>query len=110
MLILYQRIIYEPFTIGAIHKGETIGYLSRVLGYTEGYVGAGLWIELSFTEGMSFAELAPVGGSIVGLAGGLLAIGYTAETDIPDSKYYLTSSVPIDSINIYQLLHQISMT
>ena len=101
--VISKDNIYEPFTIGAIHKGETIGYLSRVLGYTEGSIGAGLWIGLSFTDGISFAELTPFCAPIVGLAGGLLAIGYTAETDIPNSKFYLTSSVPVDSVNIYQL-------
>lgn len=100
--IVSNDYIYEPLTIGAVRKGETIGYLSRVFGYLEGSVGAGL-IGLSFTNAISFAELTPVCAPILGLAGGLLAIGYTAETDIPNSKFYLTSSIPVDSINVYQL-------
>ncbi len=101
--IVSKENIYEPFTIGAIRKGETVGYLSRLLGYSEGVVGAGLWIGLSFTEGITFAELTPACAPFVGMAGVLLAIGYTAETDIPNSKFYLTSSVPVDSLNLYQL-------
>ena len=102
--IVSNDYIYEPLTIGAVRKGELMGYLCRVLGWTEGSVMTALGVGLSFAEGMGgIMGTAPFWGTGLVLGGGLLAVGYTAETDIPDSKYYLTSSVPIDSINLYQL-------
>lgn len=102
--IVSNDYIYEPLTIGAVRKGEFMGYLCRVLGWTEGSVMTTLGVGLSFAEGMGgIMGTAPFWGTGLILGGGLLAVGYTAETDIPDSKYYLTSSVPIDSINLYQL-------
>jgi len=49
------------------------------------------------------AEVMPVWGGFLGLGAALLTIGYTAETDIPNSKFYLTNSVPVDSLNMHQL-------
>lgn len=100
--IVSDNYIYEPMTIGAKRKGELIGWVCRVLGWTE--LG-GMW---ALMGGIGFACGSPEVG-LAGLAAGvaiggpLLAIGYTAETDIPDSKFYLTSSIPIDSTTIYQL-------
>lgn len=92
--LVSDKYIYDPFTIGAVHKGELMADLCKILGYVEGPVMIGLGVGLSF---------APIWGLGLVAGGGLLAIGYTAETDIPDSKFYLTNSVPIDSINLYQL-------
>ncbi len=100
--IVSNDFIYEPLTIGAQRKGELMGELCRLLGWGE---MGGMW---ALMGGIGFA----CGSTEIGLAGlaagafvggPLLAIGYTAETDIPDSKFYLTSSIPIDSINAYKL-------
>lgn len=102
--IVSKDYIYEPMTIGAVRKGELMGYVCRILGWTEGTVMTGLGVGLSFAEGMGgLVGASPFWGTGLVLGGGLLAIGYTAETDIPDSKFYLTSSIPVDSLNIYQL-------
>lgn len=102
--IVSKNRIYDPFTIGAVHKGKTIGQLCRGLGWGEGIVMTGLGVGLSFAEGMGgIIGTAPFWGTGLILGGGLLTLGYTAETDIPDSKFYLTTSVPIDSVNLYQL-------
>ncbi len=102
--VVSNDYIYEPLTIGAVRKGEVMGYLCRLFGWTEGTVMTGLGVGLSFAEGMGgIIGTAPFWGAGLVLGGGLLAIGYTAETDIPDSKFYLTSSVPVDSINLYKL-------
>lgn len=102
--IISNNYIYDPMTIGAVRKGELIGELCRILGWAEGPTFTALGIGLSFADGMGgIVGMAPMWGAGLALGGGLLAIGYTAETDIPDSKFYLTSSVPIDSLNAYQL-------
>ena len=97
--IVSQSNIYDPLTIGAVHKGELIGSVSKWGGWiTSGVTATIMAVVRDFS-----AEVIPVWGGYMGLGAALLAIGYTAETDIPNSKYYLTSSVPVDSINIYQL-------
>lgn len=100
--IVSKNYIYDPITIGAQRKGKFIGELCRVLGWGE---MGGMW---ALMGGIGFA-CGSVDVGLMGLATGviiggpLLAIGYTAETDIPDSKFYLTSSIPVDSLNIYKL-------
>lgn len=101
--IISKDNIYDPFTIGAEHKGEFIGLLSKWWGYLSSTVSVGVSTSLALTSETTLAELALGCGPTLGLGAALLAIGYTAETDIPDSKYYLTSSVPVDSLNMYQL-------
>lgn len=102
--IVSENYIYDPLTIGAVHKGEMIGDFCKIFGWTEGTVMTGLGVGLSFVEGMGgIMGCAPFWGAGLVLGGGLLAIGYTAETDIPDSNFYLTSSIPVDSLNYYQL-------
>lgn len=88
---------YDPFTIGAVRKGEFIGSLSKLMGYAS--VGSSLAVTagLEFGGGGGFSDpetlsaMAP----FVGIGAALLTIGYTAKTDIPDNKFYLTSSSPI---------------
>ena len=95
---------YDPFTIGTIHKGETIGQLSKWGGYIPIVVSLGVTSALEFGGGGGFSDsetmaaMAP----FIGVGAALLAIGYTAETDIPDNKFYLTSSYPITSHNAYE--------
>lgn len=97
--IVSQSNVYEPITIGAIHKGELIGTVSK----WGGWITSGVTATIMAAVRDFSSELIPVWGGYMGLGAALLAIGYTAETDIPDSKYYLTSSFPVDSTNIYQL-------
>lgn len=100
--IVSNDYIYEPMTLGAVRKGQFMGELCRILGWGE--LG-GMWSlmgGIGFACGATEVGLAGLAAGVV-VGGPLLAIGYTAETDIPDSKYYLTSSFPVDSTNIYQL-------
>lgn len=95
---------YDPFTIGAIHKGEVIGGLSKLSGYItmgSALVGASA-LEFGGGGGFSDSETITAMAPFVGVCAALLAIGYTAETDIPDNKFYLTSSYPITSNNVYE--------
>lgn len=93
---------YDPFTIGAIHKGD--GTLSKWLGYITMASALGVTCALEFGGGGGFSDPEAMAALIpfaVGSAA-LLAIGYTAETDVPDNKFYLTSSYPITSNNTYE--------
>lgn len=100
--IVSKNYLYEPLTIGAQRKGETIGELCRWLGYGEMIGLWGLMGGIGFGCGDTTVGVAGLAaGAVIGAP--LLAIGYTAETDIPTSKFYLTSSIPVDSINSYKL-------
>lgn len=100
--IISKNYIYEPMTIGAQHKGELIGQLCRGLGWGE-FIGlSALMGGIGFGCGSTEIGLIGIAAGVV-IGAPLLAIGYTAETDIPDSKIYLTSSMPVDSGNMYQL-------
>jgi len=100
--IVSNNYIYDPVTIGTNHKGKFIGDLSKWIGWSALLAECGLMGGIGFGCGSPEIGIAGlVAGAVVG--GPLLAIGYTAETDIPDSKFYLTSSVPVDSLNRYQL-------
>ncbi len=99
-----ENDVYDSFTIGAIHKGETIGTLSKWMGYIT--LGSSLAVTsaLEFGGGGGFSdpETMKVMGTFGGIGAALLAIGYTAETDLPDNKFYLTSSYPITLNNTYE--------
>lgn len=85
--IISDSCTYEPFTIGAEHKGRSMGKWCRGLGYGE---LALTWGGLT-TIGMIGACPPVIGAGIVlGILGGvpLLTVGYTAETDIPDALVY----------------------
>lgn len=114
-----DKNLYDPFTIGAVRKGETLGTLSRVFGYSTLGACTAVGTAFAVSEGTTdYAGPAFAAGAVLG--GGLLAIGYTAETDVPDRKFYLTSSRAIteanrfetekcwqrirDEVDIYQLL------
>lgn len=100
--IVSNNYIYGPFTIGAVKKGELIGNISKVAGWSTILAEWGLMGGIGLACGSS--EIALIGfGAGVAIGGPLLAIGYTAETDIPNSKFYLTTSTPIDSTNMYKL-------
>lgn len=100
--IVSNNYIYDPFTIGAVKKGELIGNISKVAGWSTILAEWGLMGGIGLACGSS--EIALIGfGAGVAIGGPLLAIGYTAETDIPNSKFYLTTSTPIDSTNMYKL-------
>ncbi len=88
---------YDPFTIGAIRKGEIIGPISKLLGYTELAVSLGVTAVLEFGGGGGFSDPGTLSAMIpsVGIGAALLAIGYTAKTKIPDNRFFLTSSSPI---------------
>lgn len=85
--IISDSCVYEPLTIGAEHKGRSMGKWCRALGWGEvaGSIGVigGLGLLFSFPPLTAF-------GIMVGIAGGtpLLTVGYTAETDIPDALVY----------------------
>lgn len=95
---------YDPFTIGAIHKGETIGKLSKLSGYVTMGVALGITSALEFGGGGGFSDSETMTAMVpfAGVGAALLAIGYTAKTDVPDNKFYLTSSYPITSNNVYE--------
>lgn len=100
--IVSNNYIYEPMTIGAQRKGELLGEICRILGWGE---TVGMWAlmgGIGFACGDVAIGLSGIAAGVI-VGGPLLAVGYTAETDIPDSKFYLTSSVPVDSINAYQM-------
>lgn len=92
---------YDPFTIGAVHKGEVIALISKVFGYST--LGSSGIVAGALAGGDAFDSeaIVPLGG-MAGLGAAMLALGYTAETDVPDNKFYLTSSHPITSTNAYE--------
>ncbi|MCH5346808.1 MAG: hypothetical protein J1E63_06835, partial [Muribaculaceae bacterium] len=100
--IISDNYIYEPFTIGAERKGELIAALSKIFGWGGGLGEMALVGGIGFATGSPDVGLAGIGAGVA-IGAPLLAVAYTAETDIPDSKVYLTTSVPIDSVNLYQL-------
>lgn len=99
-----ENDVYDSFTIGAIHKGKTIGHLSKWMGYITMGTTLGVTCALEFGGGGGFSdpETMKIMGAYGGLGAALLAIGYTAETDLPDNKFYLTSSYPITLNNTYE--------
>ncbi len=99
-----ENDVYDSFTIGAIHKGKFIGAISKIFGYSALGASIGVTCALEFGGGGGFSdpETMKVMGTFGGIGAALLAIGYTAETDLPDNKFYLTSSYPITLNNTYE--------
>ncbi|MBE6304968.1 MAG: hypothetical protein E7082_03475 [Bacteroidales bacterium] len=100
--IISKNNLYDTFTIGAEHKGELIGTISKIFGWSTVGTAAlinGVCLGTGYYDDMFAVATA----GLLGTAGALFAIGYTAEGDIPDNKFYLTNSVPIDSTNVYKL-------
>lgn len=82
--------LYDPFTINAIRKGEFWNGLDQILGYSlilEGAIFAGASLAAD-----TFDEFSAITFGSSGAGLGLLALGKSAEIDIPDNKHYLTSS------------------
>lgn len=100
--VVSDKYLYDPFTIGAVHKGKFMARFCKITGWTVlggmSLLGAPLFAVPPFGTIAGIACF--TGAAVVG--GPLLAIGYTAETDIPDSQFYSTSSTPVDSLNLYQ--------
>ena len=101
--IASKNYIYDPFTIGAVRKGELASDLGKYLGWIGLGCTTGIDAALLATEGTVASEVLIASAPCLGLSALLLTMGYTSKTDIPDSKSYLTSSVPVDSTNQYQL-------
>lgn len=87
---------YDPFTIKAVRKGDAWADLVKLFGWTSVGVGGGFAVWGMCDEVMS--EATPIGLGYMGLGAALIGLCEFAETDIPDNKYYLTSSTP-DSNN-----------
>lgn len=88
---------YDPFTINAKRRGEDWNMLGKVSGWVTIAAGAimgGASLSAGIFDQFAEATFVPIG-----IGSALLAMGYSAETDVPVDKHYLTSSV---STNFYQ--------
>lgn len=99
--IFSENYIYEPFTIGAIHKGKNTALWLKAMGGT--YGGAFSILGVSFTALDASDVGLPMLGAALAVGSGLIALGCTAETDLPDKKVYSTISIPVDSLNVFRL-------
>ena len=99
--ITSQNCIYDPVTIGAVRKGVSTGRTCRFTGWT---FGSALMIFGASGLAMGVDKWGKVGlAAGAALMAPMLAIGYTAKTDIPDKESYHTTSVVVGEDSMYKL-------
>ena len=84
---------YDPFTIKAVRKGDGWDDLAQAFGWSSIAVGGGFAIWGMCDDSMG-SEGTAVGLGYVGFGAALIGLCEFAETDIPENKFYLTSSTP----------------